>query len=681
MGRTGKAKANTATRSVTSTKTRSEVKPPPVAKRLTLYVVLTLSAATLLCYANTLTNGFVFDDHDLVLGNKLLRSISNLPRIAFNSYRPARDISYVIDFAVWGERPLGFHLTNVLLHTANTILVFFLMLRVSDRILCAGIAAAIFALHPIQTDAVSYISGRRDLLFTVFYLASFMNYLKYRQSKAIRYFLLFLGCWGISLLSKEMAASLPSLIYLWNFCDAWREESGSWAKRTTGALWEAFRRDKWLYVGLVVAGLLYAGLMIFVRRASIRAGAGGFDYWGGSVYSTMLTVARVHAWYLKQLVYPTPIAQYFGAFDISDSILDIRVIGSLTVVITLVVLSFTQLRRRWLISFALVSYFALLLPVSQIVPHHELLADHYLYLPMASFGLLVGLVVELFSRKGRRLRMLVYGLTVVAIVTMATLSMLRNRDWKDDLAVWQANYEAVPNSPRAAYNLAAHNLGRNPRRAEELFKRSLELDPTYAPTYTSLAQLYLSQNRLAECEALILGGLGLPDDKLRSFITRQPRRFRSQLTTVLAIVKGKRGETAKAEDLLWKAIEIFPANVEPYSALANVYHDKDRAKEISMLEKAVAANSFVYEVLHRLTFILVEDRKYDQAIPHLNQILRLVPADFYANYQLAQIYRTKSECARSAGHLEAARSAITNSEETMLVADAARKLEQQCGRQ
>jgi tetratricopeptide (TPR) repeat protein len=164
---------------------------------------------------------------------------------------------------------------------------------------------------------------------------------------------------------------------------------------------------------------------------------------------------------------------------------------------------------------------------------------------------------------------------------------------------------------------------------------------------------------------------------------------------VLAVVKGKQGEQTKAEELLWKAIEIFPANVEPYSVLANVYHDRDRAKEIETLEKAVAANPFVYDALHRLTFILVEDRKYDQAIPHLDRMLRLVPADFYANYQLAQIYRTKSEssrsagalqaaqseCARSGSHLQAARSAVSNTEENRLVADVARRLEQQCGKQ
>lgn len=695
MGRTTKRKAGTKPRAAATTKRRTvtatipTVKTakqdgagtaPPAKTRWAWWLIPALAAAPLLCYANTLANGFVFDDHDLVLGNKLLRSLTNFPQLVLSSYRPVRDLSYTLDFAIWGERPLGFHLTNILLHSANTVLAFFLAFRITRRrIVCAAIAAAVFALHPIQTDAVAYISGRRDLLFTTFYLLSFMSYLRYREEKAALYFILFIASWVGSLLSKEMAASLPLVIYVWNFCDAWRGETGPWAKRVISTLREAFRRDRWLYLGLAGLALGYTALMVFVRRASVRAGQGGFDYWGGSFYYTMLTVARVHLWYLKQLVYPTPIAQYFGVFDVSRSILDLRVVLSLAAIMVAVSLAFAQLSRDRLMSFAMLSYFVMLLPVSQFIPHHELVADHYLYLPIVSFGLLVSLVADRASREGPRARLLALGLCAVVIIGFGVLTVIRNGAWKDDLAVWQANYEAVPTSPRAAFNLAVHNLGRNPRRSEELFKRSLELDPTYAPTYTSLSQLYLSQNRLAECEALVRGGLELPDEKIRSFITRDPRKFRSQLTTALAVVKGKQGDQAKGEELLWRAIEIYSANMEPYAALAAIFHGKDRAKEIDILERAAAANPFAYEVVHRLTFVLVEDRMYDRAVPHLEQMLQLVPSDFYANYQLGQIYRTKSDCSRSAGYLQSARLAASNSEESSLVNDAVLRLEQQCG--
>src|SRR5207302_6296224 len=168
------------------------------------------------CYADALANGFVFDDHGHVLTDPSFRSLTNVPKLLFASYRPLRDISYALDFAIWGERPLGFHLTSILLHVANTLLVFALISRITRKTLLAGLAAAIFAIHPIQPDAVTYISGRRDVLFSLFYLASFRCYLTYREHlsgtgkshpmrvRALIYFALMMVCWALSLLSKEM---------------------------------------------------------------------------------------------------------------------------------------------------------------------------------------------------------------------------------------------------------------------------------------------------------------------------------------------------------------------------------------------------------------------------------------------------------------------------------------------
>src|SRR6185503_10793968 len=141
----------------------------------------------------------------------------------------------------------------------------------------------------------------------------------------------------------------------------------------------------WLVLSL--SGFAFTAYWIVVKGASRRIGTGKFEYWGGSFYLNMLTVIRVHAWYLKQLVFPTPIAQYLGAFEISESLFDWRFFVSLLVVGSLLVYGFLQLNRDKLMAFAIFSYFIFLLPVSQIIPHHALLAAHYLYLPLMSFGL------------------------------------------------------------------------------------------------------------------------------------------------------------------------------------------------------------------------------------------------------------------------------------------------------
>src|SRR5260370_27866852 len=259
-----------------------------------------LLVVVLLCYANALPNGFVFDDHVNLQNNPLLRKIGNVPKLLLSGFRPLREISYAFDFALWGERPFGFHLTNILIHAANTMLVFVVIRRLIGDVAASALGALIFAIHPIQPDAVTYISGRRDVLFAFFYLASFHSYLAYRRVAearnpphwrrfALLYFALFLFLWVLGLISKEMAASLPFVIFVWNFCDAWDENLKTWARRFFRAAREAFSRDKWLYIVLSLAVPAYTWYVVFVKGTSVRTLA-GFNCWGGSFYSNMLTV-------------------------------------------------------------------------------------------------------------------------------------------------------------------------------------------------------------------------------------------------------------------------------------------------------------------------------------------------------------------------------------------------------
>src|SRR5882672_2456698 len=222
-----------------------------------LIVCLSLVAVVFLCFANTLRNEFVFDDIYLVSVNSQIRSL-NLP-LLLSSYRPTRDISYAIDFALWGENPFGFHLTSILIHAANVLLVFALVRRLTKDLVSATLTALIFAVHPIQTDAVTYISGRRDVLFTFFYLLAFQSYLTYYRNrwsaKAVAWFILFLLLWMLSLLSKEMAVSLPILIFVWHFCDAWDEGTGSLWRRVWQTTKRTVNRDKWFWMLLSLAGI------------------------------------------------------------------------------------------------------------------------------------------------------------------------------------------------------------------------------------------------------------------------------------------------------------------------------------------------------------------------------------------------------------------------------------------
>lgn len=474
-----------------------------------LLVPFCLSVIVFLCFANSLGNDFVFDDIYLVVQNKYIRSLDL--SIMLGAYRPVRDLSYALDLRIWGEGPFGFHLTNILIHSANVLLVFGLIRRLSKDLISATLTALIFAVHPIQTDAVAYISGRRDLLFSFFYLLALHVYLTYYRTRwsarAALYFILFLVLWVFSLMSKEMAASLPILIFVWHYCEAW-EEGPLWWRQVIRTTQRTFARDRWFWLLAFLGGLAFTVYGVLFAGASRRAR--NLEYWGGSFYLNALTVVRVHAWYLKQLVYPTPIAQYLGAFEPSRSAFDWSFVLSLAVVGGVLCGGFLLLNRHRLMAFAVFSYFVLLLPVSQIIPHHELLADHYLYLPMMSFGLFVALLVQRIRATNRTAGKAAYWVATAVVLIFIVMTIVQNRSWKNERTLWASNYKAVPNSPRAALNLGNTYQDTEPEKAEALFKRALGLNPTpeiKRTLYDRLAVILIQQKKLDEAEFFVAGVL------------------------------------------------------------------------------------------------------------------------------------------------------------------------------
>jgi tetratricopeptide (TPR) repeat protein len=535
-----------------------------------LLVGVSLVVVVFLVFANSVGNEFVFDDIYLITTNKQIQSL-NLP-LLLSSYRPIRDISYAVDFALWGEQPFGYHLSSILIHAVNVLLVFSLILRLTKDLVSATLTAFIFAVHPIQTDSVTYIAGRRDLIFTTFYILAFHSYLTYYRTrwsmKAAVSFILFLFCWALSLLSKEMAVSLPILIFVWHFCDAWDENSGSLPRRAWLTLKTSLNREKWFWLVISAAGIAFTAYYVLVRGASRRIGAGRFEYWGGSFYLNMLTVVRVHAWYLKQLVFPTPIAQYLGAFEISETIFDWRFLLSLVIVGGVLVYGFLQLNRNKLMAFAIFSYFVFLLPVSQLIPHHELLADHYLYLPIMSFGLFISLLVRRVGDSGAISHKALYIIAGVALIILAVMTVMQNRTWQNERTLWASNYRAVPNSPRAALNLGNTYQDTEPHKAEELFKRALTLNPTTAirdTLYDRMAVVLLNQGKFDEAEFYVA-----------DVLKRRPEDFFGHLWMSQIYISRKDCDKARASLSFAEKVSTKPREVKLAEQVSRQYENQCR---------------------------------------------------------------------------------------------------------
>ena len=186
--------------------------------------VAVVGVVTVVCFLSSLDNGFVnWDDNRYVTENGVIKELSwsNLKEIfstpAMVSYVPLVPLTFSLEYALWGLNPFGYHLTNLLLHTGNTLLVFVVVLRLSGQLMAAVVAALLFGVHPLHVEPVAWISSRKDVLSTFFWFATMGLYLRYVRTPSTGRFVLVLLSFTLGMLAKPMLMTLPFALLLLDY--------------------------------------------------------------------------------------------------------------------------------------------------------------------------------------------------------------------------------------------------------------------------------------------------------------------------------------------------------------------------------------------------------------------------------------------------------------------------------
>ncbi|MCZ6792116.1 MAG: hypothetical protein O7J95_00715, partial [Planctomycetota bacterium] len=445
---------------------------------------LIIALVATLPYAGVLRAPFVFDDVKLVKENELLRVESGeavdrfLPTFAIASrewdsdelrenYRPLRFFSYYLDYQlsrfVWGEFPadepptLIFHVQNLAWHLANALLVLFLGRRLLGSRRAGFILAVLFALHPLQTEAVTYVSGRRDVLSTFFFLAALALYLRSPAEKPLRWSVLATSplAFACGFFSKEMVVTLPAVVLLVD-----------WYRRP---LWEPRRVA--LHALLWLVALAFAGITL--ANESLRAE----PLVASELTSRFLMPARYALRYLFLVLLPVSqsldysydaIAASRGLFDpwtTFASLLGVALLAATAL--------WGFVRRRAAVALGISWFLVTLTPVLQFVPIAERFAERFAYLP--SIGILL-VVSSALATLWKARAPLGRGLVGALALTLFLATVLRNGDWTSELAIWEAATRAQPRAARS--HLALGNALRAERRyaeAGEAYSVALEI--------------------------------------------------------------------------------------------------------------------------------------------------------------------------------------------------------------
>jgi len=515
-------------------------------------------------YYNALGNGFVFDDYLLVVNRSAIPEVAANPLLALSpgvvGYRPLRTLSYVLDYKLGGLHPWVFHLSNFIYHWITACLVFLVafllaanekVASLSDagrRTLDAGrrtpdarlrtalFAAVLWAVHPIQTEAVTYISGRRDILTGLFFFLGLYAFLRIRAldfglrtgGRVLWVGIAFLA-YGLGLLSKEMAVTLPLVMLGYDYVYAvqLQEVRGGWqyiqelGRGAVRAVWS----HKYLYLPLLLGGLCFSWYAAFVVLPSWRVG-----WYGGSLVNNFLTTARIWVYYLYLLLWPMRLlADYTGAFAVTRSLLDSWALLALAFLFALWLLALGVLRYSRLAAFSFLWFAITLLPVSHLIPYPEMMAEHYLYIPAFGFCFLVALVLGRLTEgfrfhvsgfmlekessvsrlpspvSGLWKPVIGYGLLVSFLAFYAGRTVVRNRDWRDDLTFYARLVAENPSSARARLGLGyVYDRSGLPRMAITHYQMGLRITPRDPRLLTNIGAAYQKLGELKAAEQAYL---------------------------------------------------------------------------------------------------------------------------------------------------------------------------------
>lgn len=427
-------------------------------RELKLGVLFT--AIAVLLYANSITGDYLMDDTFLIRDNHYLDSLSHFisfftsGTVSFG--RPVRYLSFYIDTALFGKSPIGYHVSNVLYYLASCMLVYRLSLLLFNNTSFAVVVTLLFLAHPLHTEGVAYLSGRKDILGVIFTLASLISFIHYLDTHERRYGLLFSLFFLLALNSKETYAIAPLLFG----AVAW------YRGENVRQYWHAF--------GILLAvAFLFLLYVVFFRNRVL------FDYlhtlpvYGNNQGINLPTAMRICGQILYLAFIPFSLSADYSYNAIKRvEFSDLSFFPAVLLLILCAGAAFYCRRSHRALSLSLMWMLICLIPVCQAIPYPEIISERSLILLTVGSCFIFTL---LLFRLPRRLGAAVF---MVVLVSFSAATISRNRVWHDSLSLWTATVQAQPDCARARYNLgcALAQQGEYLQAAEQLVE-SLKINP------------------------------------------------------------------------------------------------------------------------------------------------------------------------------------------------------------
>lgn len=632
-------------------------------------ILIYISLFSAVLFVNAISGNFVYDDFKVVVENSFVKEWRHLPKVFTKdyfslsgeiSYRPLATLSYFADYAIWHKNPLGFHITNVVLHTMNSVL-FYLFLRAlvpNNKIVLLSLL--FFITHPVLVETVNAIGYREDLLCATFFLVSFIYFIKsdtlvYRKSNQITrftvYYTISLVSYLCALFSKEMAITLPLLLMVFTVFFHQRP----WSSLT--------KRGKGIYTGYLAISLLY----LIIRFIVFSNPALHSVYQPGGFLVNLFTMIKILASYIRLSFFPLHLnADYLvplvtrpweGSF-----------ILAITFLISIFVIFAVICRTRNMLAAWISWFFITLLPVMNIIPIDNIMAERYLYMPIMGFCVAKGILIyritdRTLSPRAIPLRQIVQRVLVILMIGGYGFTIIRkNGNWRDELTLWTKTIADSQNSHRAHCNLGNVYLERGfIEKAHREYQLAAALNPNNASIHSNLGNLYTKEGQIDKAfqeyqTAVLIGkNYAQPHNNLGNIYFNQgaPDKARIEYEEAIRIqpdyapahnglgnVYNDAGDLDQAMEEFKQALAYDGTYIPALISLGVNYAKRGQLNEaVVAFKKAIELDTHQPQGHYNLGLAYEKLGKHREAVDEYNAVIRLDPKNLNGHYALGSLYQ------------------------------------------
>jgi len=594
-------------------------------KHRAVWICLFLIAVTFSTYYQTLGFDFVnFDDDYYVTENSYINKGITQDSIKWSfiaayaaNWHPITWLSHMLDCHLFGLNPSRHHLTNLLFHIANTLLLFMIFLKMTGGFWQSGFVAALFALHPLHVESVAWVSERKDVLSTFFAMLTMLSYIWYVKRPSIYRYVLIMLCLTLGLMSKSMLVTLPCVLLLMDYWPLYRFR------------FQHAREYNHSMQTSTVFRLMVEKIPLFVLAALSSIAAFHAQDYSGAVatldvfpFTERIANALVaYATYLIKMVYPAKLAVPYphpGTLPIW------QVMGACLLLFFIFYLAARSFKQRPYFMVGWLWYVGTLVPVIGLIQiGSQAMADRYTYVPLIGiFVILAWGVPEIFKKWRHRKLFLATSATIILAILTA-MTWRQSGYWKNGITLFE-HAVCVTSGNFIAHNNLGSALSREGRYADAInhCSQALKINPNFEEAHYNLGIMLEHEGKTEEAIQHYLQAIEIWPDY-------------GQAHNHLGAALRKQGRIKEAIYHYLQAIRINPDNEKAHYNLARALNKAGRTEEaIQHYLQAIKINPDMEKAHYNLALTLQKNGRIDEAVNRYVKALEIKPEFPEALYNL-----------------------------------------------